>query len=72
MRNKFMLAAVLSLSLGVASAQEPVQQDANPGSSNRNADSERPEFTRRTLPSDTFKPTEEISEDFPVPFPVDI
>lgn len=30
------------------------------------------EYTRRSLPADTFKPSEEISEDYPVPFPVDI
>lgn len=31
-----------------------------------------PEHRVRPLPSDTFKPSEDISEDFPVPFPVDI
>ncbi len=31
-----------------------------------------PEHRVRPLPADTFKPTEEISEDYPVPFPVDI
>ena len=35
-------------------------------------DSEKPELTRRSLPTDTFKPSEKVSEDFPVPFPVDI
>ena len=49
-----------------------MQQDATRDGKARNADAERPEFTRRSLPADTFKPTEEISEDFPVPFPVDI
>lgn len=33
---------------------------------------ERPEHKFRPLPDDTFKPSEEVSEDFPVPFPVDI
>ena len=32
----------------------------------------RPEYRQRSLPADTFTPSEEISEDFPVPFPVDI
>lgn len=32
----------------------------------------KPEHRVRPLPADTFKPTEEISEDFPVPFPTDI
>jgi hypothetical protein len=31
-----------------------------------------PEHRVRPLPADTFKPSEEISEDYPVPFPVDI
>ena len=35
-------------------------------------ESVKAEYTRRSLPADTFKPSEEISEDFPVPFPVDI
>ena len=30
------------------------------------------EYRRRKLPNDVFKPSERISEDFPVPFPVDI
>ena len=33
---------------------------------------DRPEYRFRPLPEDTFKPSEEIAEDFPVPFPVDI
>lgn len=32
----------------------------------------RPEYTKKQLPNETFKPSERISEDFPVPFPVDI
>ena len=31
-----------------------------------------PEYKIKKLPNDTFKPSEKISEDFPVPFPVDI
>lgn len=30
------------------------------------------EYKIKKLPNDTFKPSEKISEDFPVPFPVDI
>lgn len=74
MRNKRLLACLLACACAgsMAHAQEPVQQDATRDGKTRNADSDRPEFTRRSLPSDTFKPSEEISEDFPVPFPVDI
>ena len=32
----------------------------------------RPEYATKKLPNETFKPSEKISEDFPVPFPVDI
>ncbi len=31
-----------------------------------------PEYKIKSLPNDSFKPSEKISEDFPVPFPVDI
>jgi hypothetical protein len=31
-----------------------------------------PEHQVKPLPNDTFKPSEKVSEDFPVPFPVDI
>ena len=32
----------------------------------------RPEHRQRRLPDDVFKPSEEVGEDYPVPFPVDI
>ena len=32
----------------------------------------RPEHRQRRLPDDVFKPSEEVGEDHPVPFPVDI
>jgi hypothetical protein len=31
-----------------------------------------PEYQIKPLPNDTFKPSEKVSEDFPVTFPVDI
>jgi|LauGreDrversion4_2_1035121.scaffolds.fasta_scaffold1122187_1 hypothetical protein len=31
-----------------------------------------PEYRTKALPSDTFKPSEEVSTDFAVPFPADI
>ena len=42
------------------------QQTATP------PDPERPEYRAKSLPSDTFKPSEKVQEDFPVPFPEDI
>lgn len=50
----------------IAQAAEEDQPESNTNAS------PRPENTPRPLPADTFKPSEEISEDFPVPFPVDI
>ena len=35
-------------------------------------DPERPEYRARALPTDSFNPSEQISEDYPVPFPSDI
>lgn len=74
MHNNFRLTALLLLcviSLPVA-AQAPStsgEEDAEPPAG---GESSKPEHTRRALPADTFKPSEEVSEDFPVPFPVDI
>lgn len=34
--------------------------------------SEHPEYRTRALPTDTFKPSEQVSEDFAIPFPADI
>lgn len=31
-----------------------------------------PEYRARSLPTDTFKPSERVSEDYPVAFPADI
>lgn len=65
-RSRLWLAAgVLAATLGgAAAAQEEAEAEKDP--------QKRPENTLRPLPADTFKPSEEISEDFPVPFPVDI
>lgn len=35
-------------------------------------DTERPEYRTRALPTDTFKPSEQVSEDYAIPFPADI
>ena len=32
----------------------------------------QPEYRTRALPTDTFKPSEQVSEDYAVPFPADI
>ncbi|TDJ69454.1 MAG: hypothetical protein E2O35_01305 [Proteobacteria bacterium] len=71
MRSKFLIVGLLICALGdTVTAQE----DPDPAKEHDPPDtaSENPEHTRRSLPADTFKPSEEISEDFSVPFPVDI
>jgi hypothetical protein len=47
-------------------------QAAAPPAGTGQAEPERPEYRARSLPSDTFKPSEKVQEDFPVPFPEDI
>jgi hypothetical protein len=51
-------------------AQEATRQNQETPPPIPSADN--PEYKIKTLPNDTFKPSEKISEDFPVPFPVDI
>jgi hypothetical protein len=55
-----------------ASAWAQQGQTAAPPPGSGQAESERPEYRARSLPSDTFKPSEKVQEDFPVPFPEDI
>jgi len=54
-----LLGVALLLRAGAALAAEP-------------APPPRPEEQLRPLPNDTFKPSEEIPEDYPVAFPVDV
>lgn len=64
---------MLGLLPALALAQPAQQvQPAPPQSSAPQAESELPEYRTRSLPTDTFKPSEEVSEDFAVPFPADI
>jgi hypothetical protein len=64
----FLLAVIVTSS---ARAQEQTQTESAPRTDGT-SETQKPELTRRSLPTDTFKPSEEISEDYPVPFPVDI
>ncbi|MGD9602425.1 MAG: hypothetical protein AB7O21_13605 [Gammaproteobacteria bacterium] len=64
------LAAVALCALALATRAEP---PAAPSPAPAPAeDPERPEYRARALPTDTFKPSEQVSEDFAVPFPADI
>jgi len=60
------LACLLALYAALVVAQQPPAPTLTP------QDTERPEYRARRLPSDTFKPSEKVQEDFPVPFPEDI
>ena len=64
-----LLCCVLLCAEMAAAADPAPAAPANPPSADDRA---RPERQIRPLPADTFTPSEEISEDFPVPFPVDI
>ncbi|MBM4228580.1 MAG: hypothetical protein FJ164_12670 [Gammaproteobacteria bacterium] len=66
------LPGVLALGLAPALALAQPAQPVPPQSPAPQAESELPEYRTRSLPTDTFKPSEEVSEDFAVPFPADI
>jgi hypothetical protein len=74
MRNKVF--AVQLLLAVFAAAPAPAQEQQGDVESYERArqleEKDKPELRTRRLPADTFKPSETISEDFPVPFPVDI
>ena len=63
-----LLAAAVALVWSVPLAQERDRGQEAQTPEDRQA----AEYTRRKLPDDSFTPSEEISEDFPVPFPTDI
>ena len=73
-RNDILAGSILLLlnfagGSGAAFAQQapaPAQPGPPPESS------ERPEYRTRALPTDTFKPSEQVSEDYAIPFPADI
>ena len=66
-----LVVSVLLFALGDA-ANAQTESDPADDRGSPETEAEKPEHNRRSLPADTFKPSEEISEDFPVPFPVDI
>ncbi len=60
------LVLLLSLLAAFATLAQQAPPPAAPEST------ERPEYRARSLPTDTFKPSEQVVEDYPVPFPEDI
>jgi hypothetical protein len=80
MRNRILGSVDVSLAVGFvlsavvygAHAQTQAESGSEDESARPATETKKPEYSRRKLPADTFKPSEEISEDFAVPFPVDI
>ena len=66
------LTASLALAPAVTAAQERDYERDRGREAQAAEEPNRPEYRRRSLPTDTFKPSEDISEDFAVPFPSDI
>ena len=66
--RQVVVVVALTVPAGGASADENERRDRN----TEPDDTVLPEHRPRPLPTDTFKPSEDISEDFAVPFPVDI
>ena len=62
---KFITTVALTIFLYMLTAEAAQNESEEPAA-------ELPEHRARPLPADAFKPSEEISEDFPVPMPVDI
>lgn len=78
MHNNFQrhLAKIFLLTTLVITMTQAIFAQENPAPREEEApqipSSGKPEYNFKKLPNDTFKPSEKISEDFPVPFPVDI
>ena len=72
MRSSVAQRGLLVAALFVAAAGVFAAEPATDKAANEQNEASLPEHRARPLPTDTFKPSEEISEDFPVPFPVDI
>jgi hypothetical protein len=72
-RAALLLLCCVSL-LPVAAAQQAPSPPAPPQLQGAAPDgnAEHPEYRTRVMPTDTFKPSEQVSEDFAVPFPADI
>ena len=71
MRNRIFTLALLvvMLSFSPLRAAEP---DANIDVAQPRPRSDLKEYLPQALPDDVFTPSEEASEDYPLPFPVDI
>jgi hypothetical protein len=67
----FVLVSLLSPAISAQQTPQPAPstQPATPESA---PPTDGPSYRARPLPTDTFKPSERVSEDYPVAFPADI
>ena len=73
--NRFtypLCAVLLSVMLTWSTPTAGAEEDERLPTGHELGQETKPEHRVRPLSADTFKPTEEISEDYPVPFPTDI
>lgn len=70
--NSALCAVLLSVAVGWSNPSAGAEEDDRLATGHELNEETKPEHRVRSLPADTFKPTEEISEDYPVPFPADI
>lgn len=63
---------IFSLVLTTSVRAQQSDSEEAPAPISQAAERDGAEYKFRPLPADTFKPSEKISEDYPVPFPVDI
>lgn len=64
-----LISILVALMLGVVPAAIGQQAPPPPPTA---PDPDRPEYRARQLPTDVFKPSEQVEEDTPVAFPEDI
>ncbi len=65
-------AAFIAIVLGLGVVAAGFAQQAPAPTPHTPPDPERPEYRARRLPTDVFKPSEQVQEDTPVAFPEDI
>ena len=58
--------------VSAAEPSAPAAQSSSTPSTPEPATSNGPEYRTRAMPTDTFKPSEKVSEDYPIAFPADI
>lgn len=71
--SRLAVLALLTAGIPVAFGEDPPPAPREPPAAEPAPERQSSiEFRVRTHPEDTFKPSETVSEDFPVAFPVDI